>query len=29
VTTGPHAGQRPVYTYDPINKMTTVTWETP
>lgn len=27
VTTGPHAGQRPVYHYDPINKMTTVTWE--
>lgn len=27
VTTGPHAGQRPVYSYDPINKTTTVTWE--
>jgi hypothetical protein len=27
VTTGPHAGQRPVYTYDPINKTTTVSWE--
>jgi hypothetical protein len=27
VTTGPHAGQRPVYTYDPINKTTTISWE--
>ena len=27
VTSGPHAGQRPVYTYDPINKTTTVSWE--
>ena len=27
VTTGPHAGQRPVYTYDPIGQTTTVTWE--
>lgn len=29
VTYGPHAGQRPVYTHDPINKTTRVTWETP
>jgi len=27
VTSGPHAGQRPVYTYDPINKTTTISWE--
>ncbi len=27
VTTGPHAGQRPVYTYDPIGKTTTTSWE--
>jgi hypothetical protein len=27
VTSGPHAGQRPVYTYDPINQTTTITWE--
>jgi hypothetical protein len=27
VTTGPHAGQRPVYTYDPVSKTTTVSWE--
>ena len=27
VTSGPHAGQRPVYTYDPINQTTTVSWE--
>jgi len=27
VTTGPHAGERPVYTYDPINKTTTTSWE--
>ena len=27
VTTGPHAGQRPVYTYDPISKTTTQSWE--
>lgn len=27
VTTGPNAGMRPVYTYDPINKTTTVSWE--
>ena len=27
LTSGPHAGQRPVYTYDPINQSTTVTWE--
>lgn len=27
VTSGPHAGQRPVYTYDPISKTTTVSWE--
>ena len=27
VTTGPHAGQRPVYTYDPINQTTTISWE--
>jgi hypothetical protein len=26
-TSGPHAGQRPVYTYDPITKTTSVTWE--
>lgn len=27
VTTGPNAGKRPVYTYDPINQTTTVSWE--
>jgi hypothetical protein len=27
ITTGPHAGQRPVYTYDPINKTTTISYE--
>jgi hypothetical protein len=27
VTSGPHKGQVPVYTYDPINKTTTVSWE--
>lgn len=27
VTSGPHAGQRPVYTYDPIGMTTTVSWE--
>jgi len=28
VTTGPHAGQCPRYTYDPINQSTTISWET-
>lgn len=27
VTSGPNAGMRPVYTYDPISKTTTVSWE--
>jgi hypothetical protein len=27
VTSGPHAGQRPVYIYDPINQTTTIIWE--
>lgn len=27
VASGPHAGERPVYTYDPISKTTTVSWE--
>ena len=27
VTSGPNAGKRPVYTYDPIAKTTTVSWE--
>lgn len=27
VTTGPHAGQCPVYKYDPVNKTTTTSWE--
>lgn len=27
VTSGPHAGQVPVYSYDPISKTTTITWK--
>ena len=27
VTSGPHAGQRPIYTYDPVAQTTRITWE--
>lgn len=29
VTSGPHAGQVPTYTYDPINQSTTISWGAP